>query len=391
MAEPIAGWAAEKGVAAGVVVLSTCHRAELYLDVAAPDRAVGDLTAEILVRLACAGHPQGDELPFERHDGAAAADHLFAVASGLRSAVVGENEIAGQVRRALTVARAAGRTTPLLERSFQRAARASREVRSSTGIGGAGRSVVSAALDLAGIEQPEAALLIGTGSFARVVATDLRRRGVRTLFVHSPSGRAAAFAERHGAIAVDAGQLGAVLRRVDVVIGSSGTGVQSISADDVAAAVLERPRPLAVVDLALVPDVSPDIAAFEGVTRVGLDDVAAQTCPASREAVERALALVTAHRDEFMAGEAERAADPIVVALRRHIADLAERELSRLPADTAPEERELVAATLRRMTQSLLHQPTVQARHHARQDAAGDYVRALRTVFGDSVQHSVPS
>ena len=134
--------------------------------------------------------------------GNAVAGHLFAVASGLESVVVGEGEIAGQVRRSLERARAEGTTTPELERLFQRASQTSRRVKNETGIGGEGRSLVRLALDLAESRITDWAatrvLLVGTGRFAGASLAALRDRGVADVRVYSPSGRGTRFAANHG-------------------------------------------------------------------------------------------------------------------------------------------------------------------------------------------------
>src|SRR6478736_4677784 len=184
----------------GAVVISTCNRFEAYLDLAAPEGSSPVEVVHEAVRAvgAVAGLDAAElRTTFGFVHGNAVAGHLFSVASGLESVVVGEGEIAGQVRRSLEQARSDGTTTPELERLFQRASQTSRRVKNETGIGGEGRSLVRLALDLAESRITDWAqtrvLLVGTGRFAGASLAALRDRGVTDVRVHSPSGRGAKF------------------------------------------------------------------------------------------------------------------------------------------------------------------------------------------------------
>ncbi len=134
--------------------------------------------------------------------GAPALHHLFAVTSGLESIAVGEEEIAGQVRRAYEAARETRSTTPELDTAFQRAAKVSRDVRAATSLGKQGRSLVQFALQLAGTRVTDwrqtRALIVGTGNYAATTVATLRTLGVSELAVYSLTGRAEKFAEKYG-------------------------------------------------------------------------------------------------------------------------------------------------------------------------------------------------
>jgi len=161
----------------GVMVLATCNRFEVYLD--ADTRALGAL--------------QAHRGPLELLRGESAARHLFAVTAGLESVVVGEPEIAGQVRRALNHAESSGCATPVLQRVFSDALATRRTVRERTGLGSARPSLIRLALDLASHRITDWAgarvLLVGTGRYATSCLEALRDRGVTTISVWSPSGR----------------------------------------------------------------------------------------------------------------------------------------------------------------------------------------------------------
>lgn len=186
----------------GAVVLATCNRFEAYVDV--DGTADENDVARILSTVSERSGIEADILSASSsvHSGPRVVEHLFSVASGLESVVSGEGEIAGQVRRALTSARKHGTTSPELERLFQRASEAQRKVKNDTALGRAGRSLVRLALDLADSRIADwstaRVLLVGTGAYAAVTLATLRERGAHDISVHSPSGRGAAFAAKHG-------------------------------------------------------------------------------------------------------------------------------------------------------------------------------------------------
>jgi len=401
--------AREDSPVAGLVLVSTCNRLEIYLDALrfhdAID-AVGDVVAET------AGMRTEDVVALLKvRVGAPVAAHLFSVTAGLDSMVVGEAEIAGQVARAFRDAQAARTTSAPINLLFQAAARTAKRVATVTGLGAAGRSVASVALDiaLANNDGPASdlageawgssgsgdgaagaastlsgarALVIGTGAYARVVAAELRARGCSDLSVFSPSGRAPAFATRHDATVVLPEHLFAALAAADLVVTCSGSSVATLDEALLKDVVAQRDRPLSVVDLALRSDLSPGARTVPGVRLVDLYTVAEQADPAHRDAVTDAQDIVIAAVSDFEDQLAQRRIDPAVVALRQHISATVEKEVARLrakyPADVAGD----VELALHRVTQSLLHTPTLRAKELARTGDSADYVQALHTLFG---------
>ena len=216
------------GPVAGAVVISTCNRFELYLDVDAPlsGDSVRHATRHVAELVAHASGVTGEVAArsFTVRTGPEVTEHLFAVASGLDAMVVGEREIAGQVKRSLVVAREQETTSKTLELLFQTASRTSKRVGTDTELGAAGRSVVALALDLAEREvspwDGTRAVLIGTGSYAGASVAALRARGCDDIRVYSQSGRAGVFAESHGVQPVDS--LVEALADADLVVSCSG-------------------------------------------------------------------------------------------------------------------------------------------------------------------------
>jgi glutamyl-tRNA reductase len=229
---------------AGAVVVATCNRFEAYIDVDEPATGFEQRALEATVdAIRRSTDLESADLTgtLDMHVGRGAAEHLFAVASGLESVVVGEGEIAGQVRRALERARAAGTTSSDLERAFQRASQTSRGVKNSTPIGRAGRSLVRLALDLAESRIEDwsgvRVLLVGTGAYAGASLAAIADRGVTDVGVYSPSGRGERFAARHGIRLVEAADFAHEAARADLVVTCT-----TASGSVLDAAILERGR-----------------------------------------------------------------------------------------------------------------------------------------------------
>jgi len=364
---------------AGAVVLATCNRFELYLDVADADRLPAARAAAAQAVADRSGYTTGDvegQLRAETEAGTVA--HLFAVASGLESMVVGEREIAGQVRRALTAARRDATTTSDLEGLFQAASRVSRAVEGGTGLGSTGRSVVGVALDIAEPGLPAwsgvRCVLVGTGSYAGASLAALKGRGCTDVQVYSPSGRAGQFAAARGVRAVPAGaDLAEHLADVDLVVACSGAAGAVLTVDSLAAARDGSARPLTVVDLALRHDVDPGVRTLPGVRLVSLHTVA-EHAPAEHAAVQQAREIVARAADDFEAERRVREWNPAVVAERTRVLGGLEAALSALPEDQRDERAE---RSVRRRTRALLHPPTVRAREAARAGDAAGYAAAL--------------
>lgn len=361
----------------GAVVLATCNRFELYLDIPDPADAEAARTAVAATVAARSGYtPQHVADALAPATGGAVVEHLFAVASGLESMVVGEREIAGQVRRALTAARRDGTTTSDLEALFQAASRASRAVEGRTGLGAAGRSVVGVALDLVEEGLPDwsdvRCLLIGTGSYAGASLAALKARGCRDVLVYSASGRAGQFAAQRGVSAATS-DLAASLAGVDLVVACSGAAGAVLDVDALirarSAEASIGARPLAVLDLALQHDVDPAVGELPGVRLVSLTTVAEQAPDGHSATVAEALSLVAEQAEAFERTRRTREWNPPVVAERRRVLE----ELT-AAADGLPERE---ARALRRRVRSALHGPTVRARAAAAAGDAAEYAAAL--------------
>lgn len=369
----------------GAVLLSTCNRVELYLDADDPRRAA--LTVREL--LAKRAEEQEELLPLPAF-GQEVARHLFSVAAGLESMVIGEDEVSGQVRRSIAEAREAHTTSPALERLFQMASATSKEVSTNSGLGAAGRSIISVALDLVEQEfgpiEGRSALLVGTGAFARVSHAALAKRGVRSPHIYSSSGRAHRFIESHEGVAVEAGELIDVVRSVDLVISCSGAPHPVLDAHTLAVATADRPHSLPVLDLALTQDVADDARTLSNVAVIDLEFISRHAPKEHGDSLQAARKLVHEAVARHSAKESERSADAAIVRFRGHVQAVIEHELDRVRGRLSAEEFAHVAESLNRMAGELLHTPTMRARQFSREGAAEEFEAALQTVFGIEVR-----
>jgi glutamyl-tRNA reductase len=400
----------EQAAVKGSVVLATCNRFEAYLDVDLAALELREHAAAGLVSLVSEAVGVGAaELAdsSEMIAGDAVAGHLFAVSSGLESVVIGEGEIAGQVRRAYIDARTHGTVTHDLERLFQSASRTSRGVKNHTGLMTQGRSMVRLALDLAGSRFADwsqlRVVLVGTGRYAAASLAALRDRGVSDVAVWSRTGRAQAFALKHEIAAVPAQGLVAAIASADLVITCTVSPEIVVTRDIVAEAragavraeiaaglhsAAARPsRPtgsadasrLLVVDLGLPRNVDPAVAEVDRVELLDLETISIHAPLEELQATENAHAIVGAAAAEFAAKSAERDVEPALVALRRHVFAQLEAEIARSARHEASAD---IERALRHFAGALLHTPSVKARELARDGDAQAFVDGVAAVFG---------
>ena len=290
----------------GAVVLATCNRFEVYADVDHVEDAAEHLVSE----LASSTDLSPDFLArrLTTLEGDPVIEHLFSVGAGLDSAVVGEREIAGQVRRALTQAQQEKTTTSNLTRLFQNATRAAKDVGSNTDLGTQGKSVVSVALDLAEelmdgdrawAEQD--VVLFGTGSYAGATMALLKERGVARISVYSSSGRAADFTAKRGGFPLTDELLPQALREADIIVGCSGGGHQLSRAELESLRV--KNHPLVAIDMALTHDFDPTLAQLPQVELITLESVRMAAPTEQAMAVHAASRIVKNATAEFAAAQ----------------------------------------------------------------------------------------
>lgn len=368
---------------AGAVVLATCNRFEAYLDIDEPLTGGEAVAVESVVEAMA----EASDIPVDLlrssvavHQGPDAAAHLFAVTSGLESVVVGEDEISGQVRRALDSARAEGTTSRELERLFQKATHTSRGIRNRTGLRGTHRSLVRFALELASSRIADwsatRVVVVGTGRYASRTVDAVRARGAADIRVFSPSGRASAFAAKHGLVPVE--DFAAAAADADVVITCTADAVVHADAFTAGHRVL-------VIDLGLPRNVDPAVGRVDGVELLDLETIRLHAPLDEFSAHSDARAIVGDAATEFAA---DRAAGPAITALRSEVLGIVESEIARARARGAGDETE---AALRHLAGVLLHRPSVRIRELAVEGRIDEARAALETLHGLTVDQPAPA
>ncbi len=389
-------------------VISTCSRVEVYADV---DRFHAGLAA-ICELIARHGGLSAEELipHLYVHYEDQALSHLLAVACGLDSMAVGEEQILGQVRWALRLAAEHGAIGPVLGGLGRLALRAGKRARAETGIARTGVSLLSLAIGTASPSVPAPApagaapsaagtapgtaslagrdvLVVGAGTMSALAVATVRRDGARSLaLANRTRDRAERLAARSGvpgARVTGLAGLPAAMAAADVVICCTGAAGYVITTDIVPA---RRREALVFLDLAMPRDVQPAVAGLPGVTVIGLDTLASRGIVAGDDDIAAVQAIIqaelTAHRS---AVDATRVA-PTVVALRAKAAGVADAELARLAgrlsaAGLSGRALDETACTVRRVVDKLLHAPTVRVKELAGSPGGEEYAAALRVLF----------
>ncbi len=372
-------------------LLSTCNRAEIYLAareaVAARHDVLGFLhdlqgvePAEILPHL------------YEKQDGEAAR-HLFRVAAGLDSLVVGEPQILGQVKEAFAVASSQHSAGPLLNKLFHASFAAGKRVRTETSLGEGAVSVSYAAVSLArkifGTLGDRTVTVVGAGEMGKLTALHLKAQGIRQLLITSrTASHAAALAQSMSATAVPWDRMTAALAESDIVITATGASLPILARADVAAMMRpRRSRPLFIIDIAVPRDVDPAAGELDQVFLYNIDDLQAIVQEnLTRRAAEmaRAEGIVDEEVERFSAWLRSRGAIPTVVALRQRFETIRRAELDRLQhklASLPPEARTRVDEVTHLIIEKLLLTPTEQLKSLPDAETLAAYSDALIHLF----------
>jgi glutamyl-tRNA reductase len=380
---------AQVGEAAAI---STCNRTELYLVVTeaveAENVALGALSRQAGIR------PTELIESLYSYRGIEAARHLYRVAAGLDSMILGEAEIQGQVKRAYELALVEGATGAILNRLFRGALAAGKRVRGETRIGEGGISVPSAAVQLAtrtlGDLTGRHVLLIGAGETAELTARALTARGVETVFVANRRyDRAIGLAERFGGSAVRLEDLPAQLEIADIVVSSTNSPHHLVEREELELVAAARDyRPLLLIDLAVPRDIDPSCREVTGVVVRDVDDVQtiADRNATGREVESRGAEVIVAAelaRFERWLGSLEVL--PTVASLRVRADEIVSRVLAENIGrfdDLSHEDQVRIEAMARSIASRLLHEPTLRLKRAAEESDAYQQVAALRELFG---------
>ena len=374
---------------AEALVVSTCNRIEVYADVDKFHGGVQSVSETLSRGTGVALDELTDHLYVHYED--RAVQHLFTVACGLDSMVVGEAQVLGQLRAAYATARTEGSVGRTLGPLFQRALRVGKRAHSETGIDRAGQSLVTVGLSLGsegiGDLTGRSALLVGAGSMAALAGATLRRTGIGPITVaNRTAGNASRLAASLEGRAVSLGRIPDELCESDVLICSTGATGVVVTADMVERAMAARPdRPLFVLDLALPRDVDNAIRELPGVTLVDLETLGAvlEGDQTARD-VESVRRIISEEVADYLTDQRSARVAPTVVALRSKAQNVVDAELLRL-SGRLPElderSRREVADAVRRVVDKLLHAPTVRVKELAGAPGGDSYAEALRELF----------
>ncbi len=368
-------------------VLSTCNRTEVYADVERFHGSVEAISRMLGERAGASPEEVLSHLYVHYDDGA--VSHLFHVAAGLDSMVLGESQILGQTREALRVGQEAGTVGPSLNVLFQQALRVGKRSHAETDIDRVAPSLVTAALSRAAHHVGELGgkhvVVVGAGSMASLTVATAARAGAASIVVanRTPE-RAAHLAAQYAARAIPLAELRTSPGPVDVLVSCTGAAGVLVHAEDIESRRSED-RPLAVIDLALPRDVDPAVAALVGVELIALETLAAELeqQPGTGD-VDGVREIVAQELVAFLAARSSQSVTPTVVALRTMATGVVEAELNRLTArlpgldeDTRAE----VELAIHRVAEKLLHQPTVRVKELANHSGAVSYAAALAELF----------
>jgi glutamyl-tRNA reductase len=386
---------ARRAAVAEAVVISTCNRSELYV---ACEHAAG--CAEDLIAFLCEYHQiAADRIRphLYSHVDHDAARHLFRVASGLDSLVVGEPQILGQVKDAFATATSVDSAGPLLNRLFHWAFGVGKRVRSETALAEGAVSVSFAAVNLArkifGQLAGRRVLVVGSGEMGKLTALHLKAQGVGSIVITSRTlAHAQELADEVGGVVAAWDSMPQALVDADIVITVTGAPTPILSKAAVAAAMpATRMRPLFLIDIAVPRDVDPRAGEIEQVFLYNIDDLQAivrENLEKRGGEVGRAEQLVEEEVQKFTTWQRAREAVPTIVALRRRFDGIRRAELERLEPKLAalpPEARTRLEEVTRLLVEKLLLRPTEQLKNAGDAHLVAQYTYALSRLFGLSM------
>lgn len=392
-ARALARWK-EKFTGGELAILSTCNRTELYAAVGDgdPHADIDDLAEFLASEQQLALPDFFDHLYF--HEGAGAALHLFTVAGGLDSLILGEVQILGQVKQAYQQAIRAATAGPILHALFQKAIQVARRVQTETELTKGRLSIASAAVELVeGVFDrfdDKTVLVIGAGKMAELTLTHLREHSPRRLLVVNRTiERARDLARRFGGTVRPIEELKAALVESDIVLSSTGAERPLLVYSEFLPIMKARKnRLMAILDLAVPRDFDPAIAEVDNVLLSNIDDlekIRDRTLSSRRVELDKALKIIDGETVEFQAALAMKQSGPIIGRLEQEYQRIIDQELDWLLPQLngiPSEQREKILHFAHRLKNKFLHQPKTALREEARSGAGHGLLEAFRKLFG---------
>jgi glutamyl-tRNA reductase len=368
------------------VIVSTCNRTELYCFAEGATAPVADWLAH--------WHDLASkhiESSLYRHDDTSAVAHLFSVASGLDSMIIGEPQILGQLKDAYRAAQQSGTTGPHLNRLFQSAFSVAKRIRSGTQIGANSVSVAAAAVNLARtVFEPlseRTALLVGAGETIQLAARHLAGNGVKRMIVANRTlANAQELAQEFSGYAITLDALSAHLAEADIVISSTASSEPVITYDAVKAALRARKRrPMFMVDIAVPRDIEATVADLEDVYFFSIDDlqtVVQENMASRQQAARDADRLIAVEVDAFVQQQKTLDAVPAIKQIREHADAIRTQTLEQAQRmlTNGRDPQEVLAFLADTLTNRLTHAPSHRLRSAAEHGEA-DLIKAAAELF----------
>lgn len=378
---------------AGVVILSTCNRSEIYLNHAGDAPYLHHEVRKFLSEWH--GIPASELTPaMYEYEGRETVGHLFRVAASLDSLVVGEQQILGQVHDAYLLAHQEQATDKIINALFQKAFTVAKRVRSQTAIGEGKVSVSSVAVDLAVSIFTDLSgatvLVLGSGEMSEQTLQHLVQHGVgRVIVANRTIENARLLAERFGGTAMTLDEMPARLHEADIVVSSTGAPGLLIHAHQLQDALWKRgQKPIFLFDIAVPRDIDAAANQLDNIYLYSLDDlqeVASRNAEARRDAIDRSLELVDAGVEQFWRWQRGLAAEPTIVSLSKELDDIRLRELQKTLANLeglTPEQREEIEYLTKRIVSNILQRPLTEIKQQAHTEEHGSVLQAVRRLFG---------
>ncbi len=375
------------------VVLSTCNRVEVFAEVSSYHAGFLDLKRFLSESREVPAEEFAEPLYSHYEDDA--AEHLFSVAAGIDSMVLGEPQIFAQVREAYRRAESEHAAGPVLAALFRGAVRAGRRVRGETAIGTAPSGFVEAGAALAdrnlGGLSGKAAVVVGAGAMATLAGKHLRGSGVDSITILSRNpARGTSLAAKVNGTALPLSEIPTAVAAADGVVSSTGASGTVIGIEAARRALNNRgsARPLFILDLAVPRDVEPEVGELPGVRLADIDDlrdiVSVRNARVGDE-LTRAKEIIDEEVHRFTAWRRSAKLSPLIQALRERGATIEAAELARVApklAGLSPKEREAVESLAQGIVAKLLHQPIMAIKKNAGSGPGDNLAQAVAELFG---------
>ena len=373
------------------LIISTCNRVEFLLSL--PGRTHGmDAVRAFVSSFYGVSYDEFAHCFFVHRD-YEAARHLFRVASGLDSIVVGEPQILGQVKKAYALAKETGTTGSLLDTLLNRAFNVAKRVRTETCVAEAPVSISSAAVEFAaqvfGDLHGKTVMIIGSGQMGELAARSLVAKGAATVLVSNRTfDHALALAAELQGAAIRFNEVWQAMERADIVISSTGCPHYIIRREDMEPVMAARGgRPLLLVDIAVPRDIDPAVEEIPGCTLANIDGLKAATNENLRHresAIDAADEIIAGELGQFRERVESLEVVPTIVSLRRHAEDIRHGELERMRelfGELTPEQEQALEAVTQGLVNKILHTPFTELKQAAARPDRSELVGLIRAVF----------